>query len=415
MTVSTEAYTFVNPYQFETLDGFIHRFEVYLNKRGHTDSTKQAYLSSAKHFYSWLGTTPWNEKEINKEPIQKFLKDHLPDCCCAGHVYKDFKTVRSALNQVLSMEGCKRIRPEVGAPYPNIESEIERFDAYLQNICGHSHSTRWYRKRIIKEFLIWLFGNQCICVNRITADSLCRFVLKKSDSLCSSSIGVVVCTLRAYLRFLQLNGYVTPSLAATIPKPPNFSGPNLPNALTKEELNRFWAVFDHETPVGKRDYAMARCLADLGLRCHEVADIQLEDIDWRDSVLHLSKTKSLRQETLPISEEMGHALVAYIRDARPRTRSRSVFVHHRAPRGQAVQKTTVRGVVRRAFTRAGLPWSGTHILRSTAASRLLEGGASVKEVADVLRHRSINTTKTYTRINLVQLAQVALPWPGRLP
>ena len=414
MTVSTKPCVF-GTYQFETLDGFIHRFWVYLKKRGHTYSTQQAYLSAARHFYSWLGTTLWNGKEINKEPIQHFLEDHLPDCCCPGHVYKNLKTVRAALNQVLSMEGCTRIRPEVGAAYPNVESEIERFDAYLQNICGHSQATRWYRKRLIREFLIWLFSDQCICVDRITADSLCRFVLKKSDSLCSSSIGSVVCALRTYLRFLQLNGYVTPSLAATIPKPPNFSGPNLPQALTREELNRFWAVFDLETPIGKRDYAMARCLVDLGLRCHEVADIQLEAIDWRSGVLHLSRTKSLRQQTLPIPAEMGQAIVAYLRDARPRTKSRSVFVHHRAPQGQAVQKTTVRGAVRRAFSRAGLPWSGTHILRSTAASRLLEGGASVKEVADVLRHRSIDTTKIYTRINLVQLAQVALPWPGRLP
>ena len=249
----------------------------------------------------------------------------------------------------------------------------------------------------------------------VTADSLCHFILKKSDSLCSSSIGAVVCGLRTYLKFLQLNGHVTPSLAATIPKPPNFSGPNLPHALTEEELNRFWQVFDLETPVGKRDYAIARCLTELGLRCHEVADIQLDAIDWHNGVLHLSKTKSLRQEILPIPEEMGRALLVYLHDARPQTRSRSVFVHHRAPKGQAVQKTTVRGVVRRAFTRAGLPWSGTHILRSTVASRMLEASASVKEVADVLRHRSINTTKTYTMINLVQLAQVALPWPRRLP
>ena len=394
---------------------FINRFEAYLKERGHTNYTRLTYLSSAKHFYSWLRTTPWSGNEISREPVQHFLEEHLPACCCPEPVYKDLKSVRAALNQVLSMEGYTRIGPDVGVTYPKIEAEIKRFDAYLKNICGHAETTRWYRRRLIKEFLIWLFGDQCICVGRITAGSLCRFVSKKSTSLCSSSMGTVVCALRAYLKFLQLNGYITPSLSATIPKPPNFSGAKLPQALTHEELNRFWSVFDLKTPVGKRDYAMARCLAELGLRCHEVADIQLDAIDWHGGILHLSETKCRRQEILPIPEKMGRALVAYLRDARPQTRSRAVFVHHRAPMGQAVRKTTVRGVVRRAFTRAGLPWSGTHILRSTAASRLLECGASLKEVADVLRHRSIDTTKIYARINLVQLAQVALSWPGRLP
>ena len=394
---------------------FICRFEAYLKNKGYSNSTRQAYLSSAKHYYSWLVETPWSKNEISKESIEHFLGDHLPACCCPGSVYKDYKTVRAALNQVLLMEGCPRSRPTHGIVFPNIEEEIECFDAYLKNVCGHSEATRWYRRRIIKEFLIWLFGDQCICVDRITSGSLCRFVLKKASSLSTSSMGTVVCSLRAYLRFLQLNGYVSPSLAATIPKPPSFSGANLPHALTRDEMNKFWAVFDLKTPIGKRDYAMARCLVDLGLRCHEVADIQLDDIDWHGCVLRLSRTKSRRQETLPVPEKMGHALVVYLRDARPRTKSRSVFVHHRAPVGQAVQKTTVRGVVRRAFTRSNLPWSGTHILRSTVASRLLESGVSVKEVADVLRHRSIDTTKIYVRINLVQLAQVALPWPGRLP
>jgi site-specific recombinase XerD len=413
MKASTDPGSYGNIPQVE--DEFICRFEAYLKNRGHSDSTRQVYLSSAKHFYSWLAETPWNENKISKEIVQHFLEDHLPACCCPGPVSKSLKNIRAALNQVLLMEGCPRIRPKHGVTSLNIEVEIENFDAYLQNICGHSEATRWYRRRIIKEFLIWLFGDQCICVDRITAGSLCRFVLEKSASLSTSSMGTVVCALRAYLRFLQLNGYVSLSLAATIPKPAGISGSNLPHALTRQELIKFWTVFDLKSPIGKRDYAMARCLVDLGLRCHEVADIQLDDIDWHGCVLRLSKTKSRRQETLPIPEKMGHALVVYLRGARPQTRSRSVFVYHRAPVGQAVQKTTVRGVVRRAFARAGLPWSGTHILRSTVASLLLENGASVKEVADVLRHRSIDTTKIYARINLIQLAKVALPWPGRLP
>jgi len=118
---------------------------------------------------------------------------------------------------------------------------------------------------------------------------------------------------------------------------------------------------------------------------------------------------------LPLPQITGAALVDYLGHGRPATSSRSVFVLHRAPRGQAATNTTVRGAIRRAFERAGLPWSGTHILRHTAATRMVQGGASLKEVADVLGHRSIDTTLIYTKVDLPQLSRVALPWPGRRP
>lgn len=393
---------------------FIDYFDAHLKKRGYSHHTRKAYLSVAKHFYSSLKTAPYID-EISKESAQWFFQNHLPFCCCPEPVYKHVKSVRAALNQMLLMEGYHRLRPDIDTTYLHIENEIDRFDKYLNEICGHADATRWYHRRNIRAFLIWLFCDRCIDVEKITAESLCRFVTERASSLRSSSLGSLVYSLRAYLRFLQLNGLATPSLEATLPRPPNWSGTNLPQALNHNDLLKFWSVFDRRTPIGKRDYAVARCLTDLGLRCHEVAAMQLEDIDWHNGVLHLPKTKSRRHETLPLPGKMAHALIAYLSKARPQTNCRSLFVYHRAPVGQAVQNTTVRGIVRRAFIRAELPWSGTHILRSTTASRLLEGGASIKEVADVLRHHSINTTTSYTRINLTQLAQVALPWPGRLP
>lgn len=393
---------------------FINRFEEHLKRRGHTYSTKQRYLSSIKHFLSWFETSLSDERKISSEIIQIFLHEHLPVCRCPEPVYKEIKTVRAALNQMLLMSGHERVRTNIGGTSPEIETAIELFDKYLRKVCGNAEATRWYHRRHIRTFLSWLFGDKTVSVDKITPENLCRFVTEQAIGLRPSSIGVLIYSLRTYLKFLQFNGHVTPSLEATIPRPPNWSGANLPSALNSRELARFWSVFDHTTAIGKRDYAMARCLADLGLRCYEVANMQLKAFDWHNGVLHLIKTKSRHGETLPIPDKMGQALVTYLRYGRPETKSQSVFVYHRAPVGQAVQNSTVRGAVRRAFARAGLPWTGTHILRSTVASRLLEGGASLKEIADVLRHRSIDTTKSYMKINFSNLAKVALPWPGRL-
>ncbi len=158
---------------------------------------------------------------------------------------------------------------------------------------------------------------------------------------------------------------------------------------------------------------MARCLSDMGLRCHEVAFMKIHDIDWRSGTLHLHHNKSRRQDQLPLPDVTGHAIVDYLRHGRPSTPSRSIFVFHRAPAGRGVAGTTVRGAIRRAFSHANLPWTGTHILRHTAATRMVQGGATLKEVADVLRHHCFDTTQIYTKVNLPELRLVAMPWPGR--
>lgn len=390
-------------------------FEKFLRNRGYTDFTCQSYLSATKHFLFWIETTPCDFDQISKSNIKMFLREHLPICCCPGPVYKDLKTVRAALNQMLSMKGHERVRTisNKASTAPESDIEIDLFDKYLKKICGHAQATRWYHRRHVRKFLLWLFSGQAISRSMITPEALCRFVSEQAISLSPSSVGVLVYSLRTYLKFLQFQGHVTPSLQGKIPRPPSWSQTNLPQALNDAELRRFWSAFNRNTAIGKRDYAMARCLADLGLRCYEVANLHHNGFDWHNGALYLSGTKGRREEALPLPDKTGHALVTYLRYGRPVTKSPNVFVYHRAPLGHAVQKTTVRGAIRRAFYRAGLPWSGTHILRSTLASRLLESGASLKEVAEILRHRSIDTTKIYTKIDLSHLSQVALPWPGR--
>jgi site-specific recombinase XerD len=231
-----------------------------------------------------------------------------------------------------------------------------------------------------------------------------------SSSRCWARIGSVA--LRSYLCFLQFCGHPTVSLQGAIPRPPSYALSGLPTSLDEVARARFWAAFDHSTPVGKRDYAMARCLADLGLRCCEVPLLTLDSIDWRKAQLQLAQAKARRAAVLPLPAATAKAILDYLQHGRPATDSRALFVHHRAPFGHAVRKTTVRAAIRQAFKRAGLPWSGTHILRRTLATQLLAHGAPLTEIAEVLRHRSIDTTRIYTKVDQTQLARVAQPWPG---
>jgi integrase len=345
--------------------------------------------------------------------VRTFIQEHIPTCRCQPHAYKSLTTVAAALNHLLLMLGQGRLRPPGCQTSVAIDAALHQFDDFLCDVCGLTESTRLSRQRYVSAFLVALFGAEPIDPQRITPEALINFVSNKAVGLKPSSVGGLLTALRSYLRFLQFKGESNVALIAAVPTPPNWSLASLPPSLSDAEMEKFWAAFDISTPIGKRDYAMARCLADLGLRRHEVASMKIDDIDWRNGILHLDHSKSRRKGLLPLPDITGRAVVDYLRNGRPATTSRSLFVYHQAPLGCGVAISTVHNAICRAFTRANLPWKGTHILRHTMATRMVQSGANLKEIADVLRHRSIDTTQIYAKVNLPELQHVAMPWPGR--
>jgi len=391
----------------------LEQFTTYLKARSHKNTTLSLYLAAARHFLCWLTQQPFGSREITPKWVREFIEVHLPGCHCPSPAPKSLKTTRAALNQLLLMQGHGRLHAPDKPASTEIEASLRQFIAYLRDVCGLAPTTCRYRCRHVRGFLDNLFGDQPLVFKCIDAKRLICFITSQSCHYQPATLGAIACALRSYLRFLQFTGLIPATLATAIPTPANWRLAALPPSLNEDELVRFWSVFDRSTAIGKRDYAMARCLADLALRCHEVAGLRLDAIDWRAGVLRLEQTKSHRVELLPLPQATAQALIDYLRQGRPTTSSRMVFVYLWAPRGEGVRKTTVRGAIRRGFGRAGLAWSGTHILRHTAATRMLQGGASLKAIADVLRHRSIDTTLIYTKIDLPQLSRVALPWPGQ--
>jgi site-specific recombinase XerD len=394
-------------------DVIISNFSDHLKKRGHSDGTRYAYQAALMHFICWQNKKSPQAQTIDRVNVTFFLQEHLPVCHCSPPAFKHLKTVRAALNQLLLMQGQKRLQ-EIDFNCPSaIECRLRHFDNFLRDVCGFAKSTRVYRQRFVRTFLLKLFGAGVIDSAYITPESLIKHVAEEAINLKPSSVGVLLSSLRSYLRFLQFEGESSVSMAAAVPRPPNWLLTTLPPCLSTTELERFLDAFDISTSIGKRDYAMAHCLVDLGLRCHEVAAMKLDDINWYTGFVELPHTKNRRKAQIPLPEITGNAIVNYLRNARPETTSRSLFVFHRAPMGRGVAKTTVRGAIRRAFSRADLPWTGTHILRHTMATRMLQNDVSLKQIADVLRHRSIDTTQIYTKVNLPELRHVAMPWPGR--
>lgn len=393
----------------------IYLYREYLEARRHTAGTVQAYSASVGHFLNWLGQQPDERRAINADSVYRFIRNHLPACRCSQPAPRHLVTVRAALNQLLLMLGQERRHHAGDSMAPAIESLVHQFDNYLDTVCGLALHTRRWRCRVVSHFLADRFGDQPLVFEHIDTDSLIRFITDLSDRYQPATLGSIACALRSFLRYLQFSGRLPSALGTDLPSPANWRLAMLPPSMDEGELARFWGAFDCTTPIGKRDYAMARCLADLALRCHEVAALCLDDIDWRAGALNIRQAKCHRVDRLPLPAITRRALVDYLQQGRPPTASRAVFVYHRAPCGVGVQNTTVRSAVRRAYGRAQLAFTGTHILRHTAATRMVQQGIPIKTVADVLRHRSIDTTMIYAKVDLPQLSSVALPWPEPQP
>jgi integrase/recombinase XerD len=227
------------------------------------------------------------------------------------------------------------------------------------------------------------------------------------SSVCSAK--AVVTGLRSLLRFLHLQGMIDSDLAVAVPSVAKWRLASLVKALDADSAARLLDSCDRKTAVGRRDFAILMLLSRLGLRVGEVAALRLEDVDWRAGELVVCG-KGSRQERLPLPVDVGEAIVAWLRDGRPHCHSRFVFTRARAPH-EGLHPSSLNDVVHRACKRAGLPEVGAHRLRHTAATELLRAGSSLRDVGQVLRHRSSEVTSIYAKVDRRALAALVQPWP----
>ena len=287
-----------------------------------------------------------------------------------------------------------------------IDSELHRFDEYMQQAKGLAESTR-HRRLTIARALI------CNAVSTTpSADELRHFIAQEISRVSPASAGALATALRGYLRFRAFEGDRVEHLLPVIASPACWRLAPLPLTLSRTEVERLLDAFPPDLPSRLRSYAIVRCLVDLGLRSREVISLDLDDIDWVSGTLHIVKCKSRRVDVMPLPQATGSAIAAYLRSERPKTINRRVFVRHVAPVDEPVGPDVVRRAVREAYQRCGLPYTRVHILRHTLASRLLNTGGTLKEVADVLRHRELNTSQIYAKVDIGRLSAVAMPWPG---
>lgn len=397
------------------LEVVVSPFVGYLRVQRYVDCSIRISLESLAHFAYWTKLEGCRLANVDKALVDRFLHAHLPSCKCPAPCWHDVTRLRHALTRllvVLRQEGLL-CAPPAETPTP-VAVELDQFRHYLLDTCGLAQSTIQQRMRYTHEFLLRHFGSGTVDISWLTAQDVDNYVTDVAKRWAPVSLGAIRTCLSSYVRFRALRGDQTQCLKAALPVIATRAQATLPKELTDAQVESLLQTFDRTDPMGQRDYAIARCLIDLGLRGGEVAHLRLESLDWREGTITIDRNKERRARQLPLPVQTGEAITQYLRHGRPTTSNRQLFVRHKAPVDKPIGVSALRAVINAAYVRCGLgdQFGGTHALRHTNAMRLQRSGASLKEIADVLGHQCLQVTMIYAKCDLERLRAVALPWPG---
>jgi len=302
------------------------------------------------------------------------------------------------------------------APETAASALARRYADFLRNEKGLAELSLHVYLPVVPDLIGYLREHhRTVAVGRLDAQILRAFLFQKTRDRSSECVRLLATSLRSFLRFLHVKGDLRHDLTAAIPTVRRWSQAGVPRKLTPEEVGRVLDTPNRASPTGRRDRAILLLLARLGLRASEVIALELGDIRWRTGEI-LIRGKGGRQDLLPLPRDVGVALARYLRldrGARPKAR---VFLRTYAPRVPLTGPGSIGHIVRRTMAQAGVERPkqiAAHLFRHTLASRMLQQGADLREISEVLRHRAPSSTEIYAKIDLRSLQEVARPWPTR--
>jgi integrase/recombinase XerD len=391
-------------------------FATRLVEQSYRSRTIVRYVFSADRLARWLQRRGLRIEELDEAVFDAYLAElgrrhhgsrscgRLPTAAAGAHGFVSFLR-RSGVTHA-----------PIPKPITDAERWVDMYDSHLERAAGLSLGTRLCYCRFARR-LVAHHGHagQAPDLSALTADSLAGFVQKVASELKPSSSRLPVTAVRSFVRFLVSRGVVRNGLEGAVPTIRQWKYASLPKAITAEQVQRVLSVCDAETGVAVRDRAVLLLLARLGLRASEVAALEIGHVRWTEGELVVAAGKSRRERLLPLSDEIGHALVAYLR-CRQQSKTRRVFLCAKAPH-RPLSPHTVSEIAKRYLSRAGLhvDRGAAHVLRHTVATQMVRRGVPFKQVADVLGHTHLGTTGIYAKLDLETLSRLAFPFPGGEP
>lgn len=389
------------------LDGFIQE----LQQSGFAEITARGHIRAAEHLLHWAERKAIAPLTFSDNTVAEFVR-HLRRCRCKcfGHTHQGERALqRGAHLFICSLRRAGLLPPASTQAVVKDPPVLALFGEWMRKNRSTSDATLLNYSRHLRV-LLTLVGDD---VSKFEARTLREFVQAVSQQGGWATAKHCITAVRAFLRFLIASGLCPAGLDACIPALAHWRLSALPRYLQPEDVERVIAACSAGSSAAIRDRAIVLLLARVGLRAGDVLRLRLGDLDWEQGTIRVVG-KGRRQTLLPMTQEVGDAIVAYIRNARHPIENDTLFLRSRAPYRAFASHAAISVIVAQAMRRAGVrcPSRGAaHVLRHSIASSMLRQGASLQEIADVLRHRSIATTEIYAKVDVVALRDIAQPWP----
>lgn len=374
---------------------FAGGFAAELTGQGYTDLSLANQLRLMADLSGWIDRRKKAVDELTSEVVEQFVS-------MRRRTHTGLMS-RRAVAPLLAYLRSIGVAPLERETKPRRSELLRRYERHLEER-GLVVQTQTFRLQVAEEFL------QGRNASALTSADVTHCVSAYAGK--PASLPIWLTALRSLLRFLLLAGETAVPLVHAVPSAPRWRQTSLPQGLERGEIAVVLGTCDRRTTIGRRDYAALLLMVRLGLRAGEVAALTLDDIDWELGEL-VVQGKGRTTGRLPLPVDVGEALVAHLRRRRRGAGSRAVFLQSRAPY-RASRSATIKTLATKALRAAGIVRGGAHRLRHTAATQMLRRGASLTEIAQVLRHRHIDTTAIYARVDHVQLRTLAQPWPSNV-
>jgi integrase/recombinase XerD len=388
---------------------WVAEFTRHLSGTGYTALTVRLYSGAARHLAHWLALAKIPIAHIDEAAIDQFARHR---CRCPGdrrETHVSVRYVRRARRfiEFLSKRGV--VQQKATSAVPVLDRRVVQFQDWLRHHRGISERTIDRHGRMVMRLLPAL-GNK---PRGWDAHLLRNVIMAETKQTSRSHVKTMAMALRGYLRFLSAHGFCRAGLEHAVPTIPEWRLSTLPRYIDAAQVERLIMTCDLTTPTGLRDRAILLLLARLGLRAGDIVSMRLGDIDWQQATLSV-RGKGRRETRLPLPQDAGDAVLAYLERARPRVGLDQLFFLLNAPIRPLTSSAVVTAIVRSAIRKTGIdaPTRGANLLRHSAATAMLRGGATLDMVGAVLRHRSPDMTAHYAKIDVTMLQQIAQPWPG---
>lgn len=390
------------------LTPFLDAFASHLDAQGYKRHLLGRQIRVVAHFSCWLEAEQIPAKAITDEQVRCFFVSvirrrqvQLGEHAALGR-FVDFLYQRGIIAPLPKEE---QITP--------VQQAVRDFAGYLRQERALSERTLIKYCPFVEQFLSGRFGQSTVEFDALEPADVIRFVQQQAVHLSPAVTKSATTALRAFFRYLRHSGLLPCDLVAAVPTVPSWSMTGIPRAIAPEHVHAVLAHCPRDTPVGRRDYAILLLLARLGLRAGEIVSLSLESIDWETGVISVCG-KGAQTASLPLPVDVGEAIADYLRHGRPPSDSRRLFLRALAPLRGLGAAQTVTTIVGAALRRAGVdaPHYGAHQFRHALAADMLRHGATLTEIASVLRHRHIKTTGIYAKVDFAALRPLSAPWPG---